>query len=47
MSEREIKLKLEDRLQVIANLLSKGKDVEIRKVRDEVTVAEVKRTVVK
>ena len=47
MSEREIKLKLEDRLQDIANLLSKGKDVEIRKVRDEVTVAEVKRTVVK
>lgn len=47
MSEREIKLKLEDRLQIIANLLSKGKDVEIRKVRDEVTVAEVKRTVVK
>ena len=47
MSEREIKLKLEDRLQDIANLLSKGKDVEIRKVRDEVTVAEVKRTVEK
>lgn len=47
MNEREIKLKLEDRLQIIANLLSKGKDVEIRKVRDEVTVAEVKRTVVK
>lgn len=47
MSEREIKLKLEDRLPDIANLLSKGKDVELRKVRDEVTVAEVKRTVVK
>lgn len=47
MNEREIKLKLEDRLQDIANLLSKGKDVEIRKVRNEVTVAEVKRTVVK
>lgn len=47
MSEREIKMKLEDRLQDIANLLSKGKDVELRKVRDEVTVAEVKRTVVK
>lgn len=47
MNEREIKLKLEDRLQVIANLLSKSKDVELRKVRGEVTVAEVKRTVVK
>ena len=47
MNEREIKLKLEDRLQDIANLLSKGKDVELRKVRGEVTVAEVKRTVVK
>lgn len=47
MNEREIRIKLEDRLQIIANLLSKGKDVEIRKVRDEVTVAEIKRTVVK
>lgn len=47
MNDREIRMKIEDRLQDIANLLSKGKDVEIRKVRDEVTVAEVKRTVVK
>lgn len=47
MSEREIKMKLQDRLEDVAHLLSKGKDVEIRKVRDEVTVAEVKRTVVK
>ena len=47
MSEREIKLKLEDRLLDIARLLSKGKDVEIRKVRNNITVAEVKRTVVK
>ena len=47
MNNIEIKIKLEDRLPDIANLLSKGKDVEIRKVRDEVTVAEVKRTVVK
>lgn len=47
MSEREIRMKLEDRLQDMAKLLSRGKDVEIRKVRDEVTVAEVKRTVVK
>ena len=43
MNNIEIKIKLEDRLPDIANLLSKGKDVEIRKV----TVAEVKRTVVK
>lgn len=47
MSEREIKMKLCDRLEDIARLLSRGKDVELRKVRNEVTVAEVKRTVVK
>ena len=47
MSEREIRMKLEDRLQDIARLLSRGKDVELRKVRNDVTVAEVKRTVVK
>ena len=47
LSEREIKLKLEDRLSDVARLLSKGKDVEIRKVRNDITVAEVKRTVVK
>lgn len=47
MSEREIRMKLEDRLQDMAKLLSRGKDVEIRKVRGEVTIAEVKRTVVK
>lgn len=47
MSEREIRIKLEDRLQDMAKILLNGKDVELRKVRDEVTVAEVKRTVVK
>ena len=47
MGETEIKEKLKNRLPDIANLLSKGKDVEIRKVRGEVTIAEVKRTVVK
>ena len=47
MNEREIKMKLCDRLEDMARLLSRGKDVEIRKVRGEVTVAEVKRTVVK
>ena len=47
MNEREIKLSIIDKAEIISKLLSRGKDVEIRKVRDEVTVAEVKRTVVK
>ena len=47
MNEREIKLSIMDKAETISKILSKGKDVEIRKVRGEVTVAEVKRTVVK
>lgn len=47
MSEREIKLSIIDKAETISKLLSRGKDVELRKVRGEVTVAEVKRTVVK
>ena len=47
MNEREIKLSIIDKAETISKILSKGKDVEIRKVRGEVTVAEVKRTVVK
>ena len=47
LSEREIKLSIIEKAEIISKLLSKGKDVEIRKVRDEVTVAEVKRAVVK
>ena len=47
MSEREIKLSIIDKAETISKLLSKGKDVELRKVRNEVTVAEVERTVVK
>lgn len=47
MSEKEIKLSIMDKAETISKILSKGKDVEIRKVRGEVTIAEVKRTVVK
>ena len=47
MSEKEIKLSIIDKAETIAKLLTRGKDVELRKVRGEVTVAEVKRTVVK
>ena len=47
MSEKEIKLSIIDKAEAISKILSKGKDVEIRKVRGEVTIAEVKRTVIK
>lgn len=43
MSERELKLGLEDRIPDIVTILSKGKDVEIRTVRDGITVAEISR----
>lgn len=47
MNESEIKLSIIGKADAISKILSKGKDVELRKVRDDVTVAEVKRTVVK
>lgn len=46
MNEREIKIQLEDKIEDIANILKKSKDVELRIVRDTVTVAEINRKIV-
>lgn len=46
MSEREIKMKLEEQLNTIAKAICKGKDVEIRKSANGVSVAEVSKKVV-
>lgn len=45
MSEREIKIRIEELAEIIAEILCKGKDCEIRKSKDGVTVAEVSKTV--
>lgn len=46
MSEREIKIRIEELAGIIAEILCKGKDCEIRKSKDGVTVAEVSKKVV-
>lgn len=43
MSERELKLGLEDRIPDMVAILSKGKDVEIRTVRDGIAISEINR----
>lgn len=45
MSEREIKMKIIEQAETIAKVLAKGKDVEVRKCKDGVTVAEVSKIV--
>uniref|UniRef100_A0AAU8B582 Uncharacterized protein n=1 Tax=Dulem virus 39 TaxID=3145757 RepID=A0AAU8B582_9CAUD len=46
MSEREIKLKVIEQAGTIAKAICKGKDVEIRKSANGVSVAEVSKKVV-
>lgn len=46
MSEREIKIRIEELAGIIAEILCKGKDCEIRKSKDGVTVAEIGKKVV-
>lgn len=46
MSEREIKLKIEELSSVIAKAICKGKDVELRKSANGVSVAEISKKVV-
>ncbi len=43
MSQRELKLNIEDRISDIINILSKGKDAEIRLVKNGIAVSEVSR----
>lgn len=46
MSERELRLKLEDRLPDICRLLIKGKDVELRKDATGIRVICIEKKVV-
>ena len=46
LNEREIRVQLEDKIEDMANILKKSKDVELRIVRDSVTVAEINRKIV-
>lgn len=47
MSNRELKLHLEDRIPDMIKILSKGKDMEVRKSKDGITIAEINRKLVK
>lgn len=48
MTQREIEMKIIDNAALIANFLKNGKDCEIRKSKDGISIAEVtKRVVVK
>jgi len=46
MNEREIKLKLEEHIETIAHIICKGKDAEIRKTPNGVSVAEISKKIV-
>lgn len=46
MSEREIKLKIIEQAETIAKSIAKGKDVELRKSANGVSVAEVSKKVI-
>lgn len=46
LNEREIRVQLEDKIEDMTNILKKSKDVELRIVRDTVTVAEINRKIV-
>lgn len=46
MSDRELKMQIEDRIPDICKALSQGNDVEIRTDRDGIRVISVKKTVV-
>lgn len=43
LNRREIKVRLEERIEDIAKILSESKDAEIRLVKDGVAVSEVNR----
>lgn len=46
LSEREIKLKIIEQAETIAKAISKGKDVELRKSANGISVCEVSKKVV-
>lgn len=47
MSERELKMKIIESAEIIAKTLSKGKDCEIRKSANGISIAEIGKKVVK
>jgi hypothetical protein len=46
VTQREIEMKITDNAALIASLLKNGKDCEIRKSKDGISVAEVTKKVV-
>lgn len=46
MSERELKLKIIEKAETIAKAIAKGKDVELRKSANGVSVAEITKRVI-
>ena len=46
MSERELKLKVIEHAEKIASALSKGKDVELRRSANGVSIAEITKKVI-
>jgi len=46
MSEREIKLKIIEQAENMAKILTKGKDCEIRKSANGVSIAEISKKIV-
>ncbi len=46
MSEREMRIKLEDKIPDIIKILLKGKDCEIRKSANGVSIAEISKKIV-
>ena len=46
LSERELKLKIIEQAEIIAKAICKGKDVELRKSANGVSVCEVSKRVV-
>jgi hypothetical protein len=46
MTEKELKDKIIDKAEIIANGLHKGKDIEVRKSASGISVAEISKKVV-
>lgn len=46
MTQREIEMKIIDNAALIANILIRGKDCEVRKSKDGISVAEITKKIV-
>lgn len=47
MTQQEVEQRIAERAAQIADIILRGKDCEIRKSKDGISVAEIKKTVVK